>query len=485
MAANKVIPRIVKSNYNPTIARLDTIVKVLDCDLDTYTKIETDALLATKQDNLTAGTNITIDANNVISASGVGDVNAIYVDTLPSVGAVDTIYFNSGKMWEYINNAYVDVTNNIDVRNQVGRLLLRHNTKNATLTQDGAAPYLNFKNEAYPIGIKPSQDTELGGIYQYDKDTVEVSSIITNVLANGDTDLTVNLRQKFTDLQGQPYFENQKLIIGIKKDGTRFTDLLDDRLTTASKFLVDAINEINNKPTLSFEDKYADTIARWESKCLTGTPKEYGRYNSTTQLFECNDVLDINLGEAIGMLDFASSVHLTIPSFYNQKEFRTTLSLCGDVLQRIIFNTIGTFASNLQSIRYTTNRVQIDVNSDVGKFVYYTRDIQNIYGEIVMGKSPTKQIRLNGLISYRFIIGSTDSSSFDWDMSGYNTTSDFDSLFFMLNNWGNTTAPLLTARTLTLHIDLYDKIYNPANPDYATYSPLSVEATRKNINITV
>lgn len=60
---------------NKDTATLDSAKGYTDTKItDYYTKTQTDTLLNAKQDTLTAGNNITIDANNVISATGGGNL---------------------------------------------------------------------------------------------------------------------------------------------------------------------------------------------------------------------------------------------------------------------------------------------------------------------------------------------------------------------------------------------------------------------------
>lgn len=77
--SNNEISADLSNYYNKTevdnkdTATLDSAKGYTDTKLtDYYTKTDTNTLLNAKQDTLTAGTNITIDANNVISATGGG-----------------------------------------------------------------------------------------------------------------------------------------------------------------------------------------------------------------------------------------------------------------------------------------------------------------------------------------------------------------------------------------------------------------------------
>lgn len=74
-----------KSEVDGIVDDLGIDVEGLEQDIDTleanvYTKSEVDAALNDKQDKLTAGQNIIIDANNVISASGGGSLEQIQSD---------------------------------------------------------------------------------------------------------------------------------------------------------------------------------------------------------------------------------------------------------------------------------------------------------------------------------------------------------------------------------------------------------------------
>ncbi len=259
-------------------------------------------------------------------------------------------------------------------------------------------------------------------------------------------------------------------------------------LTAGTNITIDVNNIISASggSELVFEDKYADTIKRWEIKCLTGTAKEYGKFNSATQLFECNGILDIGLDEASLMLQtFGGPPQIYSPSYNNDNLFRTTLSIMGDTEQEFRVISPNNLFNGIQisSVRLTTDVVVFRDDWSTRAFVYYTRTIPIILGIVRFEYNTTLTKHFENLVDFQFIIGKSDATSFDWDMSSYNQVASFGSLFFLVNRWGNTSNPLATTRTLTLHIDLYDKIYNPANPDYATYSPLATEATRKNINI--
>lgn len=68
---------------------------------------ELEALDTGKQDNLTAGTNITIDQNNVISATGIDETLVLYNDTTGTNGNINFNYaIENGNEIEIIYNAF-------------------------------------------------------------------------------------------------------------------------------------------------------------------------------------------------------------------------------------------------------------------------------------------------------------------------------------------------------------------------------------------
>ena len=74
-----------------------TKIKSLDTKISTYTQN-----ISNKQNLLTAGTNITIDSNNIISSSGGGSITQAQLDekqpTLTSTSNITTGTISSGKI---------------------------------------------------------------------------------------------------------------------------------------------------------------------------------------------------------------------------------------------------------------------------------------------------------------------------------------------------------------------------------------------------
>lgn len=91
-------PAIDLSEYakQEDLQQLENAVNAMNTKVENNTSNIT-SLTNTKQDKLTAGTNISIDENNVISASG-GNNNAVLLDTTPQYFDGDkTLYYDASK----------------------------------------------------------------------------------------------------------------------------------------------------------------------------------------------------------------------------------------------------------------------------------------------------------------------------------------------------------------------------------------------------
>ncbi|MDB4497838.1 hypothetical protein N9251_00690 [Gammaproteobacteria bacterium] len=231
---------------------------------------------------------------------------------------------------------------------------------------------------------------------------------------------------------------------------------------------------------LKFEEINASFIAQWNHRCRKDTDKEYGRYNSNTGFFECNNILDIDFDEALSMWEMMGTIKNKLPIYYTETRFRTTLALAGNTIQELEFYSVGFYRSTFSSIRLTTDQVQLKKEAATC-FTYYTRNVQEIYGEVIFISKP-KLIDLRGLQHFRFIIGNTPNSTFDFELPRVIDPA-FDSIDFLIRNWGNTINPLIESQTLSLHLQVYDKITNSGNLDYTIWHSLGLLASNKNIII--
>lgn len=104
--------RIDKIQLGDTVYNLgvnaENIEGKVPVDLDDYyNKEETNGLLEDKQDKLTAGINITIDENNVISASGGGEIDAdeipCYIAQVDESGVFSSDFLDNSKNGEQVS----------------------------------------------------------------------------------------------------------------------------------------------------------------------------------------------------------------------------------------------------------------------------------------------------------------------------------------------------------------------------------------------
>ena len=79
-AADHIHPTDTSRASQSDLAALASVVDGKADASSTYSKSDIDTALAGKQDKLTAGQNITIDSNNVISATGGGSVEQVQSD---------------------------------------------------------------------------------------------------------------------------------------------------------------------------------------------------------------------------------------------------------------------------------------------------------------------------------------------------------------------------------------------------------------------
>lgn len=245
--------------------------------------------------------------------------------------------------------------------------------------------------------------------------------------------------------------------------------------------------ELDSKlSNLSFEEKYATFISQWNCRALKDKPNEYGRYNGD-ETFTLNEITDIGIDEAMCIWTDSGTPNLLTLGKNSSAVFRTTFAKLGNDL---ISNYVVTYWADrpygdnntIKSIRlYGSSDTKYPQAEKLSGLQYIT-NLETIYGVIVL-KDVTFNI-YNGLPTSLINCQIQFNGSYSYDLRNALNLS-YDSVWYMINWWGFSSAPLVTQRTLTLHADIFDKITNTANPDYPQWSQLAALATSKNITIMV
>ena len=117
--------------------------------VDAYTKAETNALLEAKQDDLTAGTNITISDQDVISATDTGDtVSVTQVQTTGTKIATVTVNSVGTDIYAPAGGSGSSVTKYIVLKSDSQRVKLEdidNSLSNCTLINDATSNEANFE----------------------------------------------------------------------------------------------------------------------------------------------------------------------------------------------------------------------------------------------------------------------------------------------------------------------------------------------------
>lgn len=232
-------------------------------------------------------------------------------------------------------------------------------------------------------------------------------------------------------------------------------------------------SELDSKlSTLSFADKYADTIARW----LNVFPTSY------------NASVDVNaetfsvVGETIGIEDAIQ----TLQNYTDKYDLNTYYleRKCGSKVFVLKSNKINgslknsfNGCSDVRSFYADQNALS---NSNAGiditqMFSGGTCFIERVGGGFFVGVNNINTFTANLTLKYLDVIYLADAH-----LEHFSQVT-FDNMELLLNQAGNSG----TAVTWTVHADVWDKITNVNNPDYPQWSQLAALATSKNITIMV
>ena len=256
-------------------------------------------------------------------------------------------------------------------------------------------------------------------------------------------------------------------------DLTPYQKITDPTLPTTNKTITGAFTEIKATADegVSFENKYADTIARW----LNVFPASYNA--SVDVVNETFTVIGetVTLAEAVKTLSFYQS--------YPALQWKFSMQLGGSYPKLLIPCLTALTSNSLEnSLRYNkqTDIFYLDADmvypwSNSGcvdmDTSFYNSSVKKILGKFKVLQNNSTSLPYG--LTYLDVIYTTDAY-----FENFNQVT-FDNLQLLLNQSGNGD----TIVTWTLHADIYAKIADPNNADYAEWSQLATLATSKNINI--
>lgn len=227
--------------------------------------------------------------------------------------------------------------------------------------------------------------------------------------------------------------------------------------------------ELDSKlSTLSFETKYADTIARWLNVFPTS-------YNASVDVV--NETFSV-VGETIGIEDAIICLSNYTEYYSLFRKFWQSETKVGKLFvlkgRTTDNNCDNAFNGREIEIFYATNEsLALYVGNERFGGTFRNTNIRKVLGKFNVGYNVSMFLGVTTL-EYLDVIFTADAH-----LENFSQVT-FDNLELLMNQAGNNN----TSVTWTLHPDIFDKITNAANPDYPQWNTLATLATSKNITIT-